>query len=70
MSRNLYILAGTLAVLAVASFLAGPFSAPTIALGWAWRSIGLVLLVVALVAALFGTLTALFEQVDRRHRKR
>jgi uncharacterized membrane protein len=70
MSRNLFILAGTLAVLAVASGLTGLFTAPTAALNWAWHTIALVLLVGALLFAILATLAALFEQVDRRNRER
>jgi hypothetical protein len=70
MSRNVYILAGTLGVLAAGSFVAGLVSAPTPALGFAWRTIALLLLLGGLLFALLATLTALFEQVDRRHRER
>ncbi len=68
MARNLYILSGTLLLLAMVSCgmamttpLAGtPSQAPS------WKTIGLLLLLGGLGMALLGTLTALFEQVDRR----
>jgi uncharacterized membrane protein len=68
MARNLYILAATLALLSIVSCgmafahpLAGmPSQAPS------WKTIGLFLLLLSLGMALLATLTALFEQVDRR----
>jgi uncharacterized membrane protein len=68
MARNLYILAATLVLLAMVSCgmalttpLAGtPSQAPS------WKTIGLFLLLFGLGMALLATLTALFEQVDRR----
>ncbi len=68
MARNLYILAGTLVLMsmvscgmAMATPLAGtPSQAPS------WKTIGLFLLLGGLGMALLATLTALFEQVDRR----
>ena len=68
MARNLYILAATLLLfslvccsMALATPHAGtPSEAPT------WKTIGLFLLLGALGMSLLGTLTALFEQVDRR----
>lgn len=75
MARNLYILGATLILLSAASCgmaLAPPHpglpsEAPT------WKTIGLFLLLGGLAISLLGTLTALFEQVDRRaqlHRMR
>ena len=70
MGRNLYILAGTLALFALVSFGLSytnlshqPGSPGDASL---WRFTGLVLLVVALLIALAGVLSALFEQAERR----
>lgn len=70
MGRNLYILAGTLAFFALVSLGLSysnlsqqPGSPGDASL---WRFTGLVLLVVALVVALAGVLSALFEQAERR----
>jgi hypothetical protein len=70
MGRNLYILAGSLAVFALISCGVAytnsarqPGSPGDVAL---WRTMGLVLLLIALVAALAGILSSLFEQAERR----
>jgi hypothetical protein len=70
MGRNLYILAATLFVLSLIScgvaysnIAQQPGSPGDIAL---WRTTGLALLVLALVVALAGMLSSLFEQVERR----
>ncbi len=70
MGRNLYILAGTLAALAVVSLVLSftnvaeqPGSPGDAAL---WRMTSIALLCVALVATLGGVLSALFEQAERR----
>ena len=68
MARNLYILAATLLLLsaiscgmAFATPISGtPSQAPS------WKTIGLFMMLFGLGIALLGTLTALFEQVDRR----
>ena len=70
MSRNLYILAGTLTLFAAISYtiaLTGlahepgsPSDAPL------WRTIGIILLVIALAVALLGVLQHMFEQAERR----
>ncbi len=68
MARNLYILGGTLLLfslvccgMAMGTPHAGlPSEAPT------WKTIGLFLLLASLGIALLATLTALFEQVERR----
>jgi len=70
MGRNLYILAATLGVLALVS--AGlsftniaqqPGSPGDVSL---WRTTGIGLLCVALIVALLGILSSLFEQAERR----
>jgi F0F1-type ATP synthase membrane subunit c/vacuolar-type H+-ATPase subunit K len=68
--RNLYILAATLMVLALVScgiaytnIAQQPGSPGDVSL---WRTTGLALFVVALVVALAGILSSLFEQAERR----
>jgi hypothetical protein len=70
MGRNLYILAASLALFALLScgvaftnIAHQPGSPGDASL---WRTMGLVLFVVALVVALAGILSALFEQAERR----
>ena len=70
MSRNLYILAGTLAFFAVVSYLVAltgiahePGSPADANL---WRTVGIFLLVFAIFAALFGVFQTMFEQAERR----
>jgi len=70
MGRNLYILAATLFVLALVccgvaytNIAQQPGSPGDVAL---WRTTGLALFVVALVVALAGILSSLFEQAERR----
>ncbi len=70
MGRNLYILAGSLTVFALISLglsytnvAEQPGSPGDSAL---WRTSGLALLVVALLVALGGMLSSLFEQAERR----
>jgi multisubunit Na+/H+ antiporter MnhB subunit len=70
MGRNLYILAGTVGALALVSILLSftniaqqPGSPGDAAL---WRTSALALLVIALVAALAGIMSSLFEQAERR----
>ncbi len=70
MGRNLHILAGTLALLAAVSVIVSytniaqqPGSPGDVAL---WRTTGLALFVLALVVALAGILSSLFEQAERR----
>ncbi len=70
MGRNLYILAATLTLLAGVSVILSytniaeqPGSPGDVAL---WRTTGLALFVVALVVALAGILSSLFEQAERR----
>ncbi len=70
MGRNLYILAATLTLLAAISVIISftniaeqPGSPGDAAL---WKTTGLALFVIALVVALAGTLSSLFEQAERR----
>ena len=70
MGRNLYILAATLAVLALVSLglsftnvAQQPGSPGDVSL---WRTTAIGLLLVALVVALGGVLSSLFEQAERR----
>ena len=70
MSRNLYILAGTVALFALLSYaiaftgIAHEPGSPADAN--LWQTIGIFLLVIALVSALFGVLQTMFEQAERR----
>ena len=71
MGRNLYILAATLATLAVVSIIlsftniaAQPGSPGDASL---WRMTSIALLLVALVVTLLGILSSLFDQAERRH---
>jgi len=70
MGRNLYILAGSLALfgllscgVAFTNIAHQPGSPGDVSL---WRTMGLVLFVVALLVALAGIFSALFEQAERR----
>jgi hypothetical protein len=70
MGRNLYILAATLAVLALVSvglsftnIAQQPGSPGDVAL---WRTTGIALLCVSMIVALAGILSSLFEQAERR----
>ncbi len=70
MGRNLFILAATLALLALVSCAVAytniaqqPGSPGDASL---WRTMGLVLFVISLVVALAGILSSLFEQAERR----
>ena len=70
MGRNLYILAATLTLLSLVScgvaftnIAQQPGSPGDAAL---WRTMGLGLFVIALVVALAGILSSLFEQAERR----
>ncbi len=70
MSRNLYILAGTLGLFALISagmaLVPSSFQPGLPANGSLWRTIALVMLLAALASALVGVMSNLFEQVDRR----
>jgi len=70
MSRNFYILAGTLSLFALISacmaLVPSTFQPGLPANGSLWRTVALVLLLIALGSALVGVMSHLFEQVDRR----
>lgn len=70
MSRNFYILAGTLTLFALISagmtMIPSSFQPGLPANGSLWRTVALILLLAGLVAGLVGMMTHLFEQVDRR----
>jgi hypothetical protein len=70
MSRNFYILAASLGFFAVLSagmsLIPSHFQPGLPANGQLWRTLFLVLMVAALLSALIGVLSNLFEQVDRR----
>lgn len=74
MARNLYILAGTLLVFALISFVmsitAGHTQPALPASGTLWRTTALFLTVGGLIIALLGVVTALFAQIDRRTEER
>ncbi len=70
MSRNFYILAATLGFFALVSggmtLVPSNFQPGLPANGSLWRTLALILLLAALASALVGTMSNLFEQVDRR----
>ena len=70
MSRNFYILAGTLGLFAVLSaamtLVPSSFQPGLPANGSLWRTVALFLLLGGLGSALVGVMSHLFEQVDRR----
>ena len=70
MSRNFYILAGTLGLFAVLSaamtLVPSSFQPGLPANGSLWRTVALFLLLGGLASALVGVMSHLFEQVDRR----
>jgi len=70
MSRNFYILAATLLVIALLSggmaMIPSNFQPGLPANGSLWRTVALLFLLGALVSGLVGMLSDLFEQVDRR----
>ncbi len=70
LSRNLYILAGTLAFFSMVSYAIGfsgiahePGAPQDSSL---WQMIGIILLLLALVVTLFGVFQRMFEQAERR----
>jgi len=70
MSRNFYILAAVLGLFAVISgamsLVPSSYQPGLTANASLWRTVGLVLMLLALGAALVGVMSNLFEQVDRR----
>jgi hypothetical protein len=70
MSRNFYILAGTLGffalISAVMTLVPSSFQPGLPANASLWRTVALLLVLAALAAALIGVMSHLFEQVDRR----
>ncbi len=70
LSRNLYILAGTLTFFSIVAYMMAltgfAHEAGTPSDESLWRTIGIVLLLLALVTALMGVLQHMFEQTDRR----
>ncbi len=71
LSRNLYILAGTLGFFAVLSYVIGfsgiahePGSPADASL---WQMIGIVLLVLGMLVALFGIFQTMYEQAENRN---
>jgi uncharacterized membrane protein len=70
MSRNFYILAGTLLLFALISggmaMVPSSFQPGLPANGSLWRTVSLILLLSGLIAGLIGIMSHLFEQVDRR----
>ncbi|MGH9605472.1 MAG: hypothetical protein ACRD3N_07210 [Terracidiphilus sp.] len=70
MSKNIYILAGTFLLFALLAggmtFVPSTFQPGLPANGTLWRTIALFFLLLGLAAALVGTMSNLFEQVDRR----
>ena len=69
MSRNFYILAATLALLALLSgamsLVPSSFQPGLPANASLWRTVAMFLLLLGLAAALIGVMSHLFEQVDR-----
>jgi predicted outer membrane lipoprotein len=74
MSRNFYYLAATLLVLSLLScgmiFTQSAFQPGLPGNGSLWKTTALFLFLGAVLAAFMATLTAMFEQVERRNRQR
>ena len=74
MSRNFYALAATLGLLALIScgmtFVPSGFQPGLPANGSLWKTLSTFLLLAALVSMLIGSMSHLFEQVDRRSEER
>ena len=70
MSRNFYILAGTLGIFAVISMgmalVPSSFQPGLPANASLWRTVALIMLLAGLASAFIGVMSNLFEQVDRR----
>jgi hypothetical protein len=73
-SRNLYLVAASLLLFSVVScgisFMPNPLQPGLPVNGSQWKMTGLVLLLISLLSALAGILTAMFEQVERRSEER
>ena len=71
MSRNFYILAGTLGLFAVISMgmalVPSSFQPGLPANASLWRTVALIMLLAGLASAFIGVMSNLFEQVDRRN---
>jgi hypothetical protein len=74
MSRNLYILGGTLLLFAAISFgmifTTGSYQIGLPGNGSLWKTIALMLLLLSLVSFFAGVMTNMFEQVERRNAER
>lgn len=70
MSRNFYVLAGTLALFALISFgmtfVPSTFQPGLPTNASLWRTLSIFLMLLALVSMLIGSMSHMFEQVDRR----
>jgi hypothetical protein len=73
-SRNLYLVAASLLLFSVVScgisLMPNPLQPGLPVNGSQWKMIGLVLLLISMLSALAGLLTAMFEQVERRSEER
>lgn len=74
MSRNLYILGGTLLVFAIFCFgmvfTTGSYQIGLPGNGSLWKTIGLFLLVLSLLSVFGGVMAHMYEQVERRSAER
>ena len=74
MSRNFYVLAATLGLLSLVScgmtFVPSSFQPGLPANASLWKTLALFLLLAGLVSTLVGSMSNLFEQVDRRSEER
>jgi len=74
MSRNFYVLSGTLVLLSLVScgmtFVPSSFQPGLPANASLWRTLSMFLLLIGLVSMLIGSMSHLFEQVDRRTEER
>ena len=74
MSRNLYLVAASLlsfSLISCGMSLVPNSLQPGLPVnGSLWKTIGLILLLLSLISALAGVMTAMFEQVERRSQER
>jgi len=74
MSRNFYLLAATFGFLALIScgmtFVPSSFQPELPTNGSLWKTLSMFLLLLGLVSTLIGSMSHLFEQVDRRTEER